>query len=175
MIEQDYFSEPQKEGSVGLGEYRIEVARISEPGPTVEVHNLFHRLYSEPQERGTTSNPYVAKYRRLRAKVLPRFRGSQDDNCVAGSVEYRYWPSLKLGYIENAYVSAEIRRKGLGVKLINFAVNYMRRKGSHRIYAFAVNSEGCGLLASAGFAHEPPEDPESPWRRWFFYNIDQTN
>ncbi len=174
MIEQDYFSEPHKEDSVDLGKYRIEVTRISEPGPTIEVHSLFRRLYSEPQEHGET-NPYVAKYRRLRAKVLPRFRGSQGDNCVAGSVEYRYWPSLKLGYIENAYVSAEIRRKGLGVKLINFAVSYMRRKGSHRIYAFAVNPEGCGLLASAGFAREPPENPTSLWRRWFFYNINQTN
>lgn len=96
MIEQDYFSEPQKEDSVDLGKYRIEVTRISEPGPTIEVHNLFRRLYSEPQEHGAT-NPYVAKYRRLRAKVLLRSRGSQDDNSVAGSVEYRYWPSLKAG------------------------------------------------------------------------------
>ena len=175
MIERDYFSEPQKEDSVDLGEYRIEVTRISEPGPTVEVHNLFHRLYSGPQERGTTSNPYVAKCKRLRAKVLLRSRGSQDDNCVAGSVEYRYWPSLELGYIENAYVTAEIRRKGFGVKLINFAINYMRRKGSHCIYAFAVNPEGCALLTSAGFACETPENPTSLWRMWFFYNINQTS
>ena len=174
MMWRDGFSELQREDSVDLGEYRIEVTRISEPGPIVEVHNLFHRLYSEPQERGT-ANPYVAKYRRLRARVLLRFGGSQGDNCVAGSVEYRYWSCLKLGYIENVHVSSEMRRRGLGVKLINFAVNYMRRKGSHRIYAFAVNSEGCGLLASAGFAHEPPEDPKSLWRRWFFYNVGQTN
>ena len=171
---QDGFSELQREDSMDLGEYRIEVTRISEPGPTVEVHNLFHRLYSEPQERGT-ANPYVAKYRRLRARALLRFGGNQGDNCVAGSVEYKYWPSLKLGYIENVQVSSEMRRRGIGAKLIEFAVNYMRRKGSHRIYAFAVNSEGCGLLASAGFAHEPPEDPKSLWRRWFFYNIGQTN
>jgi len=174
MMWRDGFPEPQREGSVDLGEYRIEVARISEPGPTVEVHNLFHRLYSEPQERGTT-NPYVAKYQRLRARILPRSKGSQGDSFVAGSVEYRYWPCLDLGYIENARVSPEMRRRGLGVKLINFAVNYMRRKGNHRIYAFAVSPEGCGLLTSAGFAHEPPENSASPWRRWFFYNIGQTS
>jgi len=168
------FPEPQKEGSVDLEEYRIEVTRISEPGPTVEVRSLFNKLYNEPQEPGTT-NPYVAKYRRLRARVLPRSRGGQSDNCVAGSVEYRYWPCLKLGYIENARVSPEIRQRGLGVKLINFAVNHMRREGSHHIYAFAVNPEGCSLLTSAGFAYEPPENPASPWRRWFFYNIVQTS
>lgn len=174
MMWRDSFSELQKEDSVDLAEYRIEITRISEMGPTVEIRNLFHRLYSEPQER-RTANPYVAEYRRLRARALLHSGGNQSGNCVAGSVEYRYWPCLKLGYIENVHVSPEMRRRGLGVKLINFAVNYMRRKGSHRIYAFAVNSEGCGLLASAGFAHEPSEDPESPWRRWFFYNIDQTN
>jgi len=165
------FSEPQKEDSVDLEEYRIEVTRISEPGPTVEVHNLFNKLYSEPPERGTTK-PYVAKYQRVRARVLAHSKDSQGDNCVAGNVEYRYWPCLKLGYIENACVSPEMRRRGFGVKLINFAVNYMRREGSHHIYAFAVNPEGCSLLTSAGFTHETPENPATPWRRWFFYNID---
>jgi len=155
---------------VDLVEYRIEVTRISEPGPTVEVRSLFNKLYSESQE-GETLNPYLAKYQRLRARVLTHSKGSQGGNCVAGSVEYRYWPCLKLGYIENARVSPEMRRKGLGVKLINFAVNYMRREGSLHIYAFAVNPEGYGLLTNTGFAHEPPENPASPWRRWFFYNI----
>lgn len=159
-------SQWREEDSVDVEEYRIEITGISGLGPTVEVRSLFRRLYGEPQECGTP-NPYVAKCKRLRARLIPRFEGSQGSNYVVGSVDYRYWPCLKLGYIEDAHVSSEIRRRGLGVKLINFAVNYMRRKGSHHIYAFAVNPEGCSLLASAGFVHEPPENPTSPWRRWF--------
>jgi len=167
-------SEWRKEDSVDMAEYRIEITGITGPGPTVEVRSLFRRLYGEPQECGTT-NPYVAEYRRLRVRLVPRFKSNQGYSYVVGSVDYRYWPCLKLGYIENARVSSEIRRRGLGVKLINFAVNYMHRQGSHHIYAFAVNPEGYSLLASAGFVHEPPENPASPWRRWFFYNIGQTN
>ena len=169
MNRRDGSSESQKEGSVDLGEYRIEVTRTSAPGPIVEVRNLFNKLYSEPQERRRAS-PYTTEYQRLRARALSGSGDSQDANYIAGIVEYRYWPGLKLGYIENVRVSSEMRRQGLGVKLIDFAVNYMHREGSHRIYAFAVSPEGSGLLTSAGFVDEPPEDSASPCRRWFFYN-----
>ncbi|MFH1382218.1 MAG: GNAT family N-acetyltransferase [Chloroflexota bacterium] len=171
MIGQFFFAEPweQKEASVEWGEYRIEVVRISEPGPTVEVSNLFHRLYAQSQH-GEETSPYFAGYLRFRAKAFPRSGGRQDNDSIAGSAEYRYWPSLNLGYIEYVQVDAGTRRKGLGVKLVNFIVDYMRRKGSWRVYAFAVNAMGCRLLARAGFTDETPEDPASPRRKWFFCN-----
>jgi N-acetylglutamate synthase-like GNAT family acetyltransferase len=133
---------------------------------SIEVRDLLHRLYGETDTRGT-SNPYVAKYTRLRANALPESRDSQEYGHVVGTVDYRYWPSLKLGYIENVRVSPNIRRKGLGIKLVDFALDYMRSSGIRRIYSFAVNPEGSGLLESAGFAPEPPENAERPWRRWF--------
>ena len=147
-------------------EYRIEVTRVSEPGSAVEVRSLFHRLYGEPGGCSTL-NPYVAKYRRLRGSALPNSKDSQEYGYVTGTIDYRHWPSLKLGYIENVRVSSRMRRKGLGVKLINFAIDYMHRKGVQRIYSFAVNPEGFSLLSSAGFIAEPPEDPERAWQRWF--------
>ncbi len=74
---------------------------------------------------------------------------------------------MKLGYIENVRVSARMRHKGLGVKLTNFAIDCMRRKGVQRIYSFAVNPEGFSLLTSDRFIAEPPEEPERAWKRWF--------
>ncbi len=147
-------------------ECRIEVSRVSEPGSLVEVRSLFYRLYGEPGEHNTP-NPYLAKYRRLRGSALPCPKDNQEYGYVTGTVDYKYWPSLKLGYIENVRVSARMRHKGLGVKLTNFAIGYMRRKGVQRIYSFAVNPEGFSLLTSAGFIAEPPEDSERAWKRWF--------
>lgn len=152
----------------------IKVTPVSEPGSLVEVRHLFRRLYGEPGERGTL-NPYVAKCRRLRGSALLNPKDSQEHSYATGLIDYRYWPSLKLGYIENVRVSRRMRRKGLGVKLINFAIDHMRSKDVQRIYSFAVNPEGFRLLSSAGFSAEPPENPERSWQRWFFRNIDQAS
>jgi len=155
-----------QEGLADSEAFRIEVTRVSEPGPVVETRDLLRRLYGDPDGRGTR-NPYVARYTRLRASALPESGDNQEYGYVAGTADYRYWPSLKLGYIENVRVSSAMRRKGLGLKLVAFALDYMRSKGIQRIYSFAVNPEGSRLLESAGFAPEPPEDSELPWRRWF--------
>ena len=166
--------QPELEDTEDTKEYRIEVTRVSEPGSAVEVRSLFRGLYGEPGQCSAL-NPYVAKYRRLRGSALPNSTDGQKHGYVIGTVDYRYWLSLKMGYIENVRVSTRMRQKGLGVKLTNFAIDCMRRKGVQRIYSFAVNPEGFSLLTSAGFIGEPPEDPKRTWKRWFLYNIDQTN
>jgi len=155
-----------QEGLADSEAFRIEVTRVSEPGPVVETRDLLRRLYGEPDGRGTR-NPYVARYTRLRASALPESGDNQEYGYVTGTADYRYWPSLKLGYVENVRVSSAMRRKGLGLKLVDFALDYMRSRGIQRIYSFAVNPEGSRLLESAGFAPEPPENSELPWRRWF--------
>ena len=152
-------------------EYRIEVTRVSEPGPVIEVRNLFRRLYGEPDECGTL-NPYIARCRRLRGSALPDSKNSQEYGYVTGTVDYRYWPSLKLGYIENVQVGSNMRRRGLGLKLVDFALDYVRSRGIQRVYSFAVNPEGFHLLESSGFAAEPPDDSERPWQRWFSISVE---
>jgi GNAT superfamily N-acetyltransferase len=147
-------------------EYRIEVTGVPEPGPAIEVRDLLRKLYGEPNEVGT-QNPYVASYRRLRGSAIPQSGDSQARGHITGTIDYGYWPSLKLGYIENVRVRSEMRRKGLGLKLVDFALDYLRSRGIRRIYSFAVNPEGFTLLESAGFVPEPPESSEYPWRRWF--------
>ncbi len=155
-----------QEDLAGVEAYRIEVTGVSEPGPVVETRDLLRRLYGEPDGRGAR-NPYVASYTRLRASALPESGDGQKYGYVIGTADYRYWPSLKLGYIEHVRVSSSARGKGLGVKLVDFVLDYMRGKGIQRIYSFAVNPEGSGLLTGAGFTPEPAEDSERPWRRWF--------
>lgn len=173
MMWQSHLPSPQRdvpdesrEEVVDIGSCRIGLRALNEIGPTVEVNNLFRKLYGHPHEC-KTFNPYIAEFRRFRARILTYYSGNQNGNGIAGSVDYRYWPSLKLGYIENAYVTAEVRRHGLGVKLISFATNDLRGKGSYRVYAFSTNAEGYGLLDSAGFANEAPDNPARPWHRWF--------
>jgi len=152
-------------GPPHIEEYRIEVTGVSEPGPVIEVRDLLYRLYGKPNEVGT-QNPYVASYRRLRGSAIPKSGGSQAQGHVTGTVDYGYWPSLKLGYIESVRVHSDMRRKGLGLKLVDFALDYLRSRGIRRIYSFAVNPEGFILLESAGFVPEPSENSEYPWRRW---------
>jgi GNAT superfamily N-acetyltransferase len=163
---QDGELEGCREGLADVEAYKIEVTGVSEPGPVVETRDLLRRLYGEPDERGA-SNLHVSRYRRLRGSAIPESGDSREYGYVAGTVDYRYWPSLKLGYIENVKVSSSMRRKGLGLKLVDFALDYMHSRGVQCIYSFAVNPEGSGLLESAGFTPEPPENPELPWRRWF--------
>jgi len=163
-LEEDNLDEYQQ-GVEDPDTYRIEVTKVSEPGPVIETRDLLRRLYGEPN--GGPRNPYIARYTRLKASAMPKSGDNADYGYVVGTAEYRYWPSLKLGYIEHVRVSSSVRRKGLGVKLVDFALDYMRGKGIKHIYSFAVNPEGARLLNSAGFAPEPAEDPERPWRRWF--------
>lgn len=144
-------------------EYGLEVGAAPEPGPAVEVRELLRQLYGEPQSCGSP-NPYLARYSRFRAKSRPKVGTSLDD--PGGGIEYRCWPDLKLGYIESIHVGPETRRRGLGVRLVRFAIEHLRRRGSRSIYAFTVNPEGFRLLTSAGFAAGPAEDPSSPWRCW---------
>ena len=169
------YGPPQKEDNLegnqeipaDVNEYRIEVTKASDQGPIVEVRDLLRRLYGEVDECGTP-NPYIARYQRLKGSALPKSGDDHKADYFLGVVDYRYWPSLKLGYIENVRVSSSMRRKGLGRNLVDFAVGYMHSKGVQRIYSFAVNPEGYGLLAGAGFEPEPTDDTERPWRRWFY-------
>jgi len=70
LWQEDHPEEPLGE-PIDVGKYRIKVTGLSELGPTVEVNRLFHRLYGAPQECGVP-NPYVAKYRRFRARASPQ-------------------------------------------------------------------------------------------------------
>ena len=155
-----------QEGLADIETYRIEVTRVSEPGPVVETRDLLRRLFGEPDGRGAR-NPYVARYTRLRASALPESGDGREYGYVVGTADYRYWPSLKLGYIEHVRVSSSVRGRGLGVRLVDCALQCMRGKGIQRIYSFAVNPEGARLLESARFTPEPAEDSERPWRKWF--------
>jgi len=118
--------------------YRIKLYRPFEPAPTVEVRNLFRKIYGEPQDCGEP-NPYVAEFTRIRGRLMPVCGNGKDSKKIYGTVDFRYWPTLKLGYIENAQVNPEVRRKGLGSKLIVFAMNYLRNMGSEKIYAYAAS------------------------------------
>ena len=162
-----------EEGLDDVEEFIIKVNSVSESGPVIEVRNLFRRLYGEPDECDTP-NPYIARYIRLRGSAFPESKDSQKYRYVTGTVDFRYWPSLKLGYIENVQVGSNMRRKGLGNKLVSFAFDYMRSKGIQRTYSFAVNQEGFHLLESSGFAAEPPDNSDRSWQRWFFKNTTMT-
>jgi GNAT superfamily N-acetyltransferase len=156
--------EPCLEDPTSVEQYRIDVIEVSEPGPVVEIRDLLCRLYGKPDEVGA-QNAYLATYKRLRGIAVPQ--SDQAHKHVIGTVEYGYWPSLKLGYIETVRVRSDMRRKGFGLKLVDFAVDYMRGRKIQRLYSFAINIEGNALLESAGFVPEPPGDSEHPWRRWF--------
>ncbi|HEY90389.1 MAG TPA: GNAT family N-acetyltransferase [Dehalococcoidia bacterium] len=151
------------EDSIVPIDHEIEVTVPVDPGPNVETRKLFRRLYGIPQDYDTAS-PFLATFTRYRSKLRPAALTSP--RHVNGSIEYRYWPDLKLGYIDNVFIGSNMRRQGFGVRLVKFATDHLRRKGSRTVFAFTVNPPGLGLFISAGFTPESPEDASYPWRRW---------
>ena len=151
------------EHPVIAGDHEIEVTIPVDPGPNVETRKLFHRLYGAPQDYDAAS-PFLATFTRYRSKLRPAAIASP--RHVNGSIEYRYWPDLKLGYIDNVFIGSNMRRQGLGTRLVKFATDHLRRKGSRSVFAFTINPPGLHLFVSAGFTAESPEDMKHPWRRW---------
>jgi len=100
-----------REGPIHVEECRIEVTGLPEPGPVIEVRDLLCRLYGRPDEVGAR-NPYVAVYKRLRGCALQQSGDSKAHNYVIGIVDYGYWPSLTLGYIE---YSLAVNPEGFGL------------------------------------------------------------
>ncbi len=154
-------------------EYDLDVSVVGGLGPAVEPRDLLLRLYGRPQDNGR-SNPHLAPYRRLRASLRPELASGSEQAETAdpspdrdvGSIEYRHWPSLQLGYLETIQVSTEVRRQGVGIKLVDFAVEHLARLGCQCVYAFIVSPEGASLFASAGFSTPEPRDGAQPWRDW---------
>ncbi len=95
MASMDFLPPPPKSGpgipaeDIDLaGERGFELAEAIEPGPTVEVRDLFRRLYGAPEEnRRTSQGP--ADCVRLRAKA----RGVAGDEDA--SLPWRSWASDK--------------------------------------------------------------------------------
>ena len=145
------------------GDHEIEVTEPVDPGPNVETRKLFRRLYGAPQDYNAAS-PFIATFTRYRSKLRPAAPTSP--RHVSGSIEYRYWPDLELGYIDNVFINSNIRRNGFGSRLVKFATDHLRCKGSRRIFAFTVNPPALRLFISAGFTPESPEDANHPWRQW---------
>jgi GNAT superfamily N-acetyltransferase len=172
MVWPAYGQSPQNDGlerpdsPPDTSDYYYEVAEVHEQPPLVEIRDLLRRLYGSPEECGE-SNPYIAPYRRMKGTAVLRSAEGGDKNLTIGVADFGYWSALDLGYIENVRVHPDIRRKGLGQKLLKFGVDYMCGKGIHRIYSFAVNPEGYKLLEGGGFTPRPADDPERPWRTWF--------
>ncbi|MEE8353843.1 MAG: GNAT family N-acetyltransferase [Dehalococcoidales bacterium] len=176
MASMDFLPPPPKSGpgipaeDVDFARERgFELADAIEPGPTVEVRDLFRRLYGPP-EQGARASPGLADCVRLRAKA----RGvAGDGDEVAGSIEFRYWPVLGIGYVEAVHVAAAIRRHGLGIRLLEFAVALMRRRGADSVHAFIVSADGLALFTGAGFVAEAAEDASLPWRTWASVSLDE--
>ncbi len=180
MTALEFLSPPPKSGrgipaeDVDFARERgFELANAIEPGPTVEVRDLFHRLYGPPK-KGSRASPGLADCVRLRAKA----RGVAGDGGevavdeVAGSIEFRYWPVLGIGYVETVHVAAAIRRRGLGIRLLEFALDLIRRKGADSVHAFIVSADGLGLFTDAGIVAEAAEDASVPWRTWASVRLD---
>jgi ribosomal protein S18 acetylase RimI-like enzyme len=175
MAALEFLSPPPKSGrgippeDVDFARERgFELADAIEPGPTVEVRDLFRRLYGPPK-KGRRASPGLADCVRLRAKA----RGvAGDADKVTGSIEFRYWPVLGIGYVETVHVAAAIRRRGLGIRLLEFAVDLMRRRGADSVHAFIVSADGLGLFTDAGFVAEAAEDASLPWRTWASVRLD---
>lgn len=69
-----------------------------------------------------------------------------------GHITYIYYPSVRVGHIEFVDVEPAYRRRGFGSKLVQFALDDMRRRGIVKVSASIMSGEGMRLLKTHGFS-----------------------
>lgn len=74
-----------------------------------------------------------------------------------GRITYSIFPSLRVGYIELVYVVASYRGQGLSRRLLEFAIDDMRRRGITKVSAGIWSEEGASLFRSFGFSLMEPD------------------
>ncbi len=69
-----------------------------------------------------------------------------------GHITYTYFPSVRSGHIEFVNVKPEYQRRGFGSKLVQFAIDDMKKKGIVKVSASILSKEGAQLLRAHGFS-----------------------
>ena len=69
-----------------------------------------------------------------------------------GHVTYSYYPSVRVGHIEVVDIEPAYRRRGFGSKLVQFALDDIRRRGIVKVSASILSREGIQLLEAHGFS-----------------------
>jgi len=69
-----------------------------------------------------------------------------------GHITYIYYPSVRVGHIEVVDIEPAYRRRGFGSKLVQFALDDMRRRGIVKVSASIISEEGMRLLKAHGFS-----------------------
>ena len=69
-----------------------------------------------------------------------------------GHVSYIYYPSVRVGHIEFVDVEPAHRRRGFGSRLLQFAIDDMKKKGIVKVSASILSKEGVTLLKAHGFS-----------------------
>ena len=69
-----------------------------------------------------------------------------------GHITYIYYPSVRVGHIEFVDIEPAYRRRGFGSKLVQFALDDMRRRGIVKVSASVASGEGIRLLKAHGFS-----------------------
>jgi len=77
----------------------------------------------------------------------------EEDNSVVGYITTRVDPQSKIGWIPNMAVLPEFQGKGIGRRLMDHALDFMRQEGMEaaRIETLAQNAIGSNFYPSAGF------------------------
>jgi|GEM_PF-1922320 len=69
-----------------------------------------------------------------------------------GHITYIYYPSVRVGHIEFVAIEPAYRRQGFGSKLVQFALDDMRKQGVVKVSANILSKEGQRLLKAHGFS-----------------------
>ena len=69
-----------------------------------------------------------------------------------GHVSYIYYPSVRVGHIEFVDIEPAYRRRGFGSRLLQFALDDMKKKGIVKVSASILSKEGVTLLKAHGFS-----------------------
>jgi GNAT superfamily N-acetyltransferase len=126
------------------GEKKELAAKLIAKRPSGEVY-IARETTGYNEEEGHPALPrgvtYPILYKEVQAFI--------DD---VGHITYTYWPSVGVGHVEMINVEPPYQRRGFGSKLVQFAIDDMKKKGITKVSASILSKEGASLLKALGFA-----------------------
>ena len=160
-----------------MNDIKIRTATLDDLGTVVDL--TVDGQVSDPSQNGDSDIPeyYLAAFEAISADTNNELVVAEMDNRIVGTMQLTFIPGISYQgsvrmHIEGVMVSSEHRNRGIGTKLMNYAISNARRRGccvvqlmtpkwrseAQRFYqrlGFSLTHEGAKLELRKGPFNEP--------------------
>ncbi len=146
----------------------MTTARIATPADAHDVGRLLDRFNAEYDEFTPGAGVLAERCAALIAadEMTALLAGDGPDGVIVVRFRPSFWTGTPEGYIEELYVVADHRGKGLGRSLLDGALELCRERGAKYVGLGTSTDDtaALGLYESAGFTNlEGPNGPSMLW------------